>query len=334
MNRPPLPPKLKHWVGKSFDMAMDFEPNQFHSRNTGSYHLNEWLENSGSGNCGQRYSSQPQYLNIQAKGQPKKEGKAEKRTDSADNLSRSSKGSTAPQLIDDIGLHNERVRKLRTMSDSFCGGSGGECDSSESLDQIMVHGQEDDGSQTTSRSHCSQSLSLGSSLDNLLLVDSQSQHSGISPNSGNRASTTSSTNNPSVSPHSPAGKSGHGLLAGLCTYDPDHDSDGEVFTVEKDEPPALPKKTRQFVLGPSDLMINGQRRCPSPYDNVDDVQELATWHADAQSRVSIFQQQRQFMSYSESRSTLVGIGPGNGIDMPEDRPPLPPKKKHSSIIQV
>ncbi len=105
---------------------------------------------------------------------------------------------------------------------------------------------------------------------------------------------------------------------------------------DSDLPPELPKKTRQFLIGSNIggvTLFGDQGRCPSPYDNVEEAltsPDLVTWHGESQgsSARHNFQQQKQFMSYSESRTTLVGIA-GNGNDN-EDRPPLPPKKKHSS----
>lgn len=67
-------------------------------------------------------------------------------------------------------------------------------------------------------------------------------------------------------------------------------------------------------------------RCHSPYDNVDENDSiLQCWPASGQAAQP--QGQSPFMTQSESRVTLVGTGAGAN-DL-EERPPLPPKKKHS-----
>jgi hypothetical protein len=207
--------------------------------------------------------------------------------------------------------------------------------------------------------HNSQSLSLGSSLDNLLLVDSSSHsnsQSGLSPRGNGGGNNSSGQNRISVSSNVSISGQGTGGLASLSNYDPDLeelDPDGdsvfepstpkknanksnnktELFDEEDDErPPTLPEKQnrRHFLLGQNNN--NNVMRCPSPYENVDET-DLATWHgniAAATTARDAFNMGnagggKNWMSYSESRNTLVGAIGYEG----EERPPLPPKKKHS-----
>ncbi len=221
--------------------------------------------------------------------------------------------------------------------------------------------------------HNSLSLSLGSSLDNLLLVDAQSQ-SGLSPNSN-----TSGTGCTGAM-HSLSGSSGNhpsdatGRLTGNFQ---DFEVDEDVFvtdvvdgctgkssryhiapppitrlnkqtTVVDDDsdieiPPVLPEKRRinrhyatvdhgYLGLGEGGYgCYNKQQqqynaRCHSPYDNVDENDSiLQCWPNDGVSKGPTSGQQPPFMTQSESRVTLVGT---SGNDS-EERPPLPPKKKHS-----
>lgn len=220
--------------------------------------------------------------------------------------------------------------------------------------------------------HNSLSLSLGSSLDNLLLVDAQSQ-SGLSPNSN-----TSGTGCTGAM-HSLSGSSGNhpsdatGRLTGNFQ---DFEVDEDVFvtdvvdgcsgkssryhvapppinrlnkqtTVMGDEidneiPPVLPEKRRinrhyatvdhgYLGLGEGGYgCFNKQQqqynaRCHSPYDNVDENDSILQCWPDGVSKVPSIGQQQPFMTQSESRVTLVGT---SGHDS-EERPPLPPKKKHS-----
>ena len=254
-------------------------------------------------------------------------------------------------------IHQINGKKTRTFSDSYRFGS------EDSLDKMLL--VDESRSQSAATTH-SQSLSLGSSLDNLLLVDAQSQQSGLSPNSasgggasGNRISVSSCNTN-----------SGTGL-AGLSTYDPDTDTDADVFltevssasavrgkqksrenivpcAIEEEEspPPTLPEKhtrIRNFQLKPHEHSLTTSSRdhqisprCPSPYDNVKEGEEIdvASWHGTGSlsPAASGFcrpglgsNQHRPFISYSESRNTLVGALSGQD----EEKPPLPPKKKHS-----
>lgn len=224
--------------------------------------------------------------------------------------------------------------------------------------------------------HNSLSLSLGSSLDNLLLVDAQSQQ-GLSPNSN-----TSGTGCTGAM-HSLSGSSGNhpsdatGRLTGNFQ---DLEADEDVFVTEvadgcrqppmgryhlppqastrlnkqsqvQDEcdheiPPELPEKRRikkHFTVDQGYLGMGGgseyscyssvkqqqpcNARCHSPYDNVDENDSiLQCWPAtDGYKNPG---QQQPFMTQSESRVTLVGSTAGNDSD---ERPPLPPKKKHSLI---
>lgn len=195
------------------------------------------------------------------------------------------------------------------------------------------------------------SISLESSLDNLLLVDSSSVQSGLSPGPG------SSSGGNRVSVSSSSGLGGHLSAQGLVNSDRD-----DVFGEGQDEddedvddlapPPKLPEKVNraQFVLlarngngggvrnGAASVGANygggGGDRCPSPYENVDATDHV-TWHGEGvpSSLRDAFHRQhhsRNAMSYSESRSTLVGGGAAGGSGDDDDgRPPLPPKKKHS-----
>ena len=390
-NNPPSTSLLSQWLEQSHlnnnnisSRSVSSSSHQLHHYSSQPQYLN--TRSTGSHNTQQGSNTQYSYTttNTTSGGVV---GAGERWTDSAVYVGRSSSASVTSSTSKsrtsavagqpppthqhhlDITLLSGHIDplKMRTMSDSFYALGGN--NSQESLDQILLPEDEaaaEVGSQTTttSRSHCSQSLSLGSSLDNLLLVDSQSQHSGLSPNSTHRISVSSCTNNNTNSSHSPSGG-----LAGLCNYDPDVDGDvfiTEVTTLEDhgdheqgsstasaslghrledsdDKPPELPKKKRQFLIGSNNGGVTPfgehgqtQARCPSPYDNVDEASpEHSTWHGEGHamsySKRQNYQQHKQFMSYSESRTTLVGIAGtgGNGTDI-EDRPPLPPKKKHSS----
>jgi hypothetical protein len=286
-------------------------------------------------------------------------------------VSRSSHSGASSTSASNKHLAYNIHRKPRTYSDSYQLEMEGGGESEESLEKLDYE-YADSRSGRSGTTHNSQSLSLGSSLDNLLLVDSQSQQSGLSPNSNsnnsglcaggggkggnnNRISVSSNLSG-NLSGGGGGASGGQGLLASLSNFDPDVEEDSDVFApsedsvpieTEFDEPPSLPEKQnrRQFLLG-QQQRANGQghgqthshyfdrtiheheARCPSPYENVDES-ELATWHGGVggvDAREAFHSQQRQFMSYSESRNTLVGAVGGCESD---DRPPLPPKKKHS-----
>ncbi|CAL8088349.1 unnamed protein product [Orchesella dallaii] len=223
--------------------------------------------------------------------------------------------------------------------------------------------------------HNSLSLSLGSSLDNLLLVDAQSQQSGLSPNSN-----TSGTGCTGAM-HSLSGSSNHPSDAtGRLTNFGDFEVDEDVFVTEvvdgcvtkpqsslkylpppisrlskqppveddsdSEIPPVLPEKRRinkHFTIdhgyGVGESIYSScckqqhqpNARCYSPYDNVEDNDSiLQLWHGGVASGSTVSgykSQQQSFMTQSESRVTLVGTA---GADS-DEKPPLPPKKKHSLI---